>query len=112
MRVMLITWFGFGEASSHGGPGVKPGGPMRGKPRMGVSRAGQIRSTGWAAGPGGGEGSGAGGKFWPVGPTRPSQRSATIHDTQPEKRQHIIVWLCASNLQFPLIHHYLAFKPA
>lgn len=111
MRVMLITWFGFGEASSHGGPGVKPGGPMRGKPRMGVSGAGQIRSTGWAAGPGGGEGSAAGGKFWPVGPTRPSQRSATIHDAQPEKRQHIIVWLCASQM-FPLIHHCLAIKPA
>lgn len=56
---------------------------MRGKPRMGVSGAGRIKCTGWAAGPGGGGGSAAGGKFWPVWPTRPSQRSATVHDTQP-----------------------------
>lgn len=70
---------------------MKPGGQMRGKPRMGVSRAGPIRRTGWAAGPGGGGGSAAGGMFGPVGPTRPSQRSATVHNTQPEKRKHIMV---------------------
>lgn len=108
---MLITWFGFGKASSHDGPGVKPGGPMRGKPRMGVSGAGRIRCTGWAAGPGGGGGSAAGGKFWPVWPTRPSQRSATVHDTQPGNRQNVTVWLCASNLH-PLIHHCFVIEPA
>ncbi len=42
--------------------------------------------------------------FGPVGPTRPSQRSMTVHNTQPEKRQHIIV--------VNLIYRFLLFTTA
>lgn len=65
---------------------MKPGGPMSGKPRMGVSSGGQIKFEGWAAGPGGGRDGAAGGKFGPVGPTWPSQSSVTVHNTQPTLR--------------------------
>ncbi len=43
---VFITWFGFGEASSHGGPGVKPGDPMRGKPRWVLAGLGRSDAQG------------------------------------------------------------------
>lgn len=93
IHVFFVTFFGFGEASSHGGPGVKPGGPMKGKPRLGDRRVGRFRRSGWATGPEEGECSTGGGKFGPVGPTQPSQESATVHNTQPEKKKKLCLCL-------------------
>ena len=74
---MSVTWFGFGEASSHGGP--------RSEGHPGGGRC--VRSSGWAAWLGSNDNTELCVRD-PAGPDWPSHTSAAPHNLHEQRETH------------------------